>query len=304
MTERHSLALPIAAAVVSGGLVAVQQRINGDLGRALDDPLLAAVVSFGTGLVLMTALVVRRGVRARWGDLRAVPWWTRVGGIGGATLVAVGATAAPEIGVALLTVGLVAGSTVGGLAVDKAGLAPGGHRPLSPPRITGALLCLVAIALSAHAGLQLASPLLLLLVVLAGALISVQQALNGRVRQATGATIATFVNFVVGTTALLLALLVKQLVVGVDVLDWPGQWWLYLGGPIGASFVAMASIVVRQLGVLRLGLAVTAGQLLGGVLLDLGRGVATTTLLAAALTMVAVGISGAGRRTPATPVPA
>ncbi len=304
MTGRHGLALPLAAAVVSGGLVAVQQRLNGDLGRALGDPLVAAVVSFGTGLLLMTVLVLQRGARARWADLGPVPWWTRIGGLGGASLVAVGATAAPEIGVALLTVGLVAGSTVGGLAVDRAGIGPGGHQPLSPPRVAGALLCLTAIALSAHAGLQLASPLLLGLVVLAGGLISVQQALNGRVRQATGATVATFVNFVVGASALLLALLVKQVLVGVDIAHWPGKWWLYLGGPIGAAFVAMASIVVRRLGVLRLGLAVTAGQLLGAVLLDLDRGVATTTLLAAALTMTAVGVSGAGRRTPATPVPA
>ncbi len=302
MTERHSLAVPLAAAVVSGGLVAVQQQINGDLGRGLGDPLVAAVVSFGTGLLLMAVLVVR--VRARLADLADVPWWTRAGGLGGATLVAVGATAAPEIGVALLTVGLVAGSTVGGLAVDKIGLGPGGHRPLSPPRLAGAALCLVAIALSAHVGLKAASPLLLVLVVLSGGLISVQQALNGRVRHATGATVATFVNFVVGTTALVLALAVKEVVVGVHVTGWPGQWWLYLGGAIGASFVAVASVVVRPLGVLRLGLAVTAGQLLGGVLLDLGRGVGMTTVAAAALTMVAVGISGAGRRAPAVPVPA
>ncbi len=296
MNPRHHTALPLAAAVLSGACVAGQQRINGDLGQSLDDPLLAAVVSFGTGLLLMAFLVVRRKARAALAGLAAVPWWTRIGGLGGATLVAVGATAAPEIGIALLTVGLVSGSTVGGLAVDKLGLAPGGHRPFTAPRLIGAGLCLVAIGVSAVEGLRAASPLLLGLVVVAGGLISVQQALNGRMRQATDATVATFVNFVVGFVALSLGLAVKAVVSGVHAETWPTEWWMYIGGPIGAAFVAVAAIAVKSLGVLRLGLAITAGQLLGGIALDLDRGVAPTTLVAAGLTMLAVAVSGRGQR--------
>ena len=293
-----STALPLAAAVVSGAFVALQQRLNGDLGRMLHEPILAAVVSFGTGLALMCVLVSRPGPRSRLPQLAAVPWWTRLAGLGGASLVAVGATAAPQIGVALLTVGLVAGSTVGGLLVDRMGVGPGGHRALTGPRLVGAALCLIAIAVSAAEGVRSASPLLLVLVVAAGGLISFQQAFNGRVRSATDATVATFVNFVVGTAALLLGLAVRELLVGVHVRSWPAldHWYLYLGGPIGAAFVAVAAVVVRPLGVLRLGLAVTAGQLLGAMLLDLGRGLAARTLVAAALTMVAVAVSGRGQR--------
>jgi transporter family-2 protein len=95
----------------------------------------------------------------------------------------VGAAAAPEIGVALLTVGLVAGQTSGGLVVDRLGLAPGGAHGLTLPRIAGALLCLVAVGISVLGeGAREAAPLLLVVVVLAGFAISVQQALNGRVR--------------------------------------------------------------------------------------------------------------------------
>jgi len=295
----------VAAAIASGALVAYQQQVNGDLAQSLDDPLLAAVVSFLTGLVVVAVVVVARApARAALRRVREVPWSWRVGGLGGATLVAVGATAAPRIGVALLTVGLVAGSTVGGLVVDRVGLGPGGHHPLSTARLVGAGLCLASIALAAGEGLELASPGLLFLVFLAGCLISVQQALNGRVRMATDAAVATLVNFVVGTTALLLALGVTALLGDVPAQTWPGpdRWWLYLGGPMGATFVAVAAVVVRRLGVLRLGLAVTAGQVVGGLLLDLDRGVAGLTVLAALLTLVAVGISclpGGLRRTPA-----
>lgn len=295
--SRHGWAL--TAALVSGALVALQQRINGELARSLQDPVLAAVVSFATGLVVVAAvLAVRREARSKVGQLSQVPRWWRLGGLGGASLVTVGAAAAPRIGVALLTVGLVAGTTLGGLAVDRVGLGPGGHRPATPPRLAGVGLCLLAIVVSARVGLHHASGALLVLVLGAGCLISVQQALNGRVRHATDAVVATFVNFVVGTTALLVGLGLRELVVGVHAAAWPGpaRWWLYLGGPLGASFVAVASLVVRRLGVLQLGLAVTAGQLLGGVLLDLARGVPAATVAAVGLTLLAVAVSGAGSR--------
>jgi transporter family-2 protein len=284
----RDLALP--AAIVSGALVALQQRFNGELGRSLHDALLAALVSFGGGLVLMSLLVLRRFDLL--GRLRTVPWWTRLGGLGGATLVAVGAAAAPRIGVALLTVGMISGTTVGALALDRTRLAPGGRRHLTPQRLAGAGLCLMAIVLSAREGLRSASVGLLTLVVTAGGLVSLQQALNSRVRSATDATVATFLNFVVGTTALLGAWAVQAIAGHAHAAHWPSKPWLYAGGPIGCLFIAIAAVFVGTLGVLRFGLATTAGQLLGGVLLDLDRGVSAVTLAAVGLTLAAVGISG------------
>lgn len=301
-TAETSTRLALAAAVVAGGLVALQQRLNGQLDQALGDPLLVALVSFSVGLAVV-ALVVLSRPRSRRAlpAVRQVPWVQRLGGLGGASLVAVGAAAAPQIGVALLTVGLVAGQTGGGVLVDRAGWGPGGRHAVTAPRLAGAVLCLLAVGLSTlGAGVRDVRPLLLVLVVLAGLLISVQQALNGRVRATTGdAGVATFVNFVVGTTALALGLAASAVLSGLSVSDWPGpdQWYLYLGGPLGAVFVAVSALVVRLLGVLRLGLAVIAGQLLGAVALDAtvpaaGTSLALATVAAAGLTLVAVAVSG------------
>lgn len=305
-TSRRT-ALALGAAVLSGALVAVQQRINGQLGVELDTALLAALVSFATGLVVVVAVVLSSApARRALSAVRDVPWWTRIGGLGGAALVAVGALAAPQIGVALLTVGLVAGQTTGGLAVDRLGLAPGGAHLLTLPRVAGALLCLAAVGLGALGpDARAADPVLLLLVVAAGLLIAVQQALNGRVRRTTGsAAVATLLNFVVGTAALGLGVLLAAVVRGgLPDGDWPGadQWYLYLGGPLGATFVAVAAVVVRRLGVLRLGLAVIAGQLVGALVVDLvlpaaGAGIRLATVVGAALTLVAVAVSGLGVR--------
>lgn len=295
-------AVLLAAATAAGAMVAVQQRLNGELGRSLDDALLAALVSFATGLGCVGAYVLGRpSSRRALGAVRAVPVWARLGGLGGATLVAAGAAATPVIGVALLTVAMVAGQTTGGLAVDRAGLGPGGTHLLTAPRLAGAVLCLAAVALAATArDARSASVLLLGSVVLAGFLVAVQQALNGRVREVTGdAGVATLLNFLVGTAALALAVAVVAGTRGLAARHWPGagQWYLYLGGPIGAAFVAVAAAAVRRLGVLRLSLAAVAGQLVGAVLLDVvtpatGRTVAAPTVLGAALTLVAVAISG------------
>ena len=295
-------ALALTAAVVSGAMVALQQRVNGELKTELGDALLTALVSFGTGLVAVVAVVLARpAARAAVARVRDVPWYQRLGGLGGASLVAVGAAAAPEIGVALLTVGLVAGQTSGGLLVDRFGLGPGAARGLTAPRVAGALLCLVAVGISVRGdAARDADPLLLVLVVAAGFAIAVQQALNGRVRYTTGdAGVATLVNFVVGLTALAAGLLAYALTAGLEIGTWPGtdRWWLYTGGPMGAAFVAVAALVVRRLGVLRLGLAVIAGQLVGALLLDLtlpvhGQAVDALTVVGVALTLVAVGVSG------------
>ncbi len=296
--------LALAAAVVSGALVAGQQRVNGDLSVLLGDAVLAAVVSFGTGLLLVVLVVcVRRSARGNVAGLRSIPWHWRLGGLGGASLVAAGAAAAPRIGVALFTVGLVAGTTLGGLAVDVVGLGPGDAQPVTGPRLAGAGLGLLAIVATAAHGLRSASPWLLLAVVLAGCLVSYQQAVNGRVRSETDAAVATLQNFVVGFTALVLGLAVRHALVGVHPADWPGldHWWLYLGGPMGATFVAVAAVIVHRLGVLRLGLAVTAGQLVGGLVLDLDRGIALSTVVGATLAMAAVVVSGARSRTAVLP---
>ncbi|MGZ6804526.1 MAG: DMT family transporter, partial [Nocardioidaceae bacterium] len=104
--------------------------------------------------------------------------------------------------------------------------------------------------------------------------------------------------FAVGTAGLLVAVAGRGLVSGVRADRWPdlGHGWLYLGGPLGAVFIAVAALTVRTLGVLRLGLVVTAGQLAGAVLLDLGRGLSGTTVAAVLLTLVAVAVSGRGAR--------
>ncbi|WP_019818561.1 DMT family transporter, partial [Saccharomonospora saliphila] len=133
--------------------MSVQSRINGQLGTELGDAVLAAVISFGGGLLILLALLPisarmrkglgRAGSALRTGGLRP---WHFLGGLAGATYVLGQSVTVVLIGVAMFTVGVVAGQTVSGLVVDKVGIGPAGRQAPSWPRVLGAVLTVVAVA--------------------------------------------------------------------------------------------------------------------------------------------------------------
>lgn len=82
-TRKTATVLGVAAAVVSGVGSAVQSRINGSLAEELGSGFLAAVVSFGSGLVVLTC-VVAAWPRARRAVARVVAAVRPdAGGVGG-----------------------------------------------------------------------------------------------------------------------------------------------------------------------------------------------------------------------------
>ena len=302
--SRPAVAIGVAGAVMVGVFTAIQSRVNGELGRALADGYLAAVISFGSGLlILAVALAVwtpgRRGLRAAFGSVRegATPWWYLCGGAGGALFVLSQGITGAVLGVALFTVAVVCGQTISGLAIDRNGI---GHTPpaaITVTRLVGSALALVAVGVAVSAGFGGDLPAWMLLLPFASGLaVAVQQAVNGQVRRVAGSALtATFMNFLVGTTVLLIACLVHEAIVGLPE-RMPTNPLLYLGGLIGAIFIGGAVIVVRVTGVLLLGLGSVAGQLVMSLVLDLvlpaaGRVVVASTVVGTVLTLVAVVIA-------------
>jgi transporter family-2 protein len=272
----------------------VQARINGDLGARLHDGVAAALISFGSGFLVLTVIVglapsVRRGLR----DLRAavgrgdLRWWQLLGGTCGAVLVMSQGVTVATLGVAVFSVALVAGQTGSSLLVDRLGLGPTGRHPLTAGRVVGAALAVVAVLVAVAdqfgrpAALALAA-----LPALAGIGTSWQAAVNGLVRDHAGAALpAAFVNFAAGTAALVVAFAADVALRGWPTGPLPRQLWLYLGGCIGVGFIAVSASIVRHTGVLLLSLGTIAGQLLTATALDRAT---PTTLLGVGLTLVAV----------------
>lgn len=310
----HTPRLPLLAglplAVGAGLAIPVQGRINGALGARLNDGIAAAVVSFSTGLVLMI-LISLALPKGRAGLARIIPAvrsrafpriYVLAGGIGALFVFAQSFTVG-LLGVALFTVATVTGQTLSGLLVDRLGIGPAGKKSVTAIRVIGCVLTIAAVAwavsprFAAPGGGSVGGPetllVPLLLPVLAGFLMSFQQAMNGTATVHYGTPVAaTLVNFVAGTAVLWLAWGIKVAVSGPgNPLPW--DWWYYLGGPMGCVFIGLGALLVRSLGVLVTGLGMIAGQLLGSLGLDLlvpapGTVVAPATVLGTLLTLAAI----------------
>jgi transporter family-2 protein len=290
----------LVATILAGGAISLQSYLNGRLGHDLGSPEVSAAINnlvacIATLIVVLATGAVPRAL-ARLRTLGRPPLWHFLGGYGGAALVLVSAVAAPQVGVALLTVALVAGSTGGSLPVDAFGLGPAGKRRVTLPRVSGVLLAIGATAISAVGARTDPDLLLLTLAVVAGVLMSLQAAANGRLASETGEPFfASLVNVFVGLTALVTVALVTVASSGVD--SFPSSPVAYVGGLLGACVVFVSATAVQSLGVLRLGLAMVAGQMSGALIVDLiaparGEPVTVATVVGVVLTMVAVVVSG------------
>ena len=312
--SRTAVAVAVAGAVVCGSLVALQSRINGELGHELGDGYLAAFISFGSGFVILVVITLavpgtRRGVAGIARSIRSgtTPWWYAVGGTAGALFVLSQGLTAAILGVALFTVATVTGQTLSGLIVDHYGLGTMRPKPITRYRIVGAALAVVAVIFSVLPEAQLGvAPWVIILPLLAGLSLGWQQAVNGQIREISGSPLtATFYNFFVGATILGVVLLVHALIAGLPS-QFPSNPLLYVGGPIGILFIVGYAIVVRFTGVLLLGLGAIAGQLAASVAFDVlapvaGKPLAWTTLVGTLVTLIAIGIASIPSRKAATP---
>ena len=108
-----------------------------------------------------------------------------------------------------------------------------------------------------------------LLAILAGAVLPVQAALNGKMGKAVGDPVyAAFISFVVGSIGLFLYLLATKTVLSA-ISDVKGvDWSVWAAGILGAFYVACVIILAPQLGVaLTFGLVIT-GQLAISLIID------------------------------------
>ncbi|GAA4486644.1 DMT family transporter [Microbacterium panaciterrae] len=277
---RRASLLALAGAVSIGAMTAIQARVNGQLGVRIDNGILAGFVSFAVGLVLLCVPVLltrsgRAGLGRLWSGIRTrrVPWWMLVGGACGALTVSTQGLVAGVLGVALFTVGVVAGQTLHGLLLDRLGFGPAGVVAVTPGRLLGGLCALVAVGVSLGGDVLARAPLwMLVLPLLTGAGIAFQSAVNGRLGQRIASPLgATFMSFVGGVAVLAIAAIASMLVTGPPAAfpaAFPGNLWLYLGGLLGASYILLGVVIVARTGVLLMGLGAVLGQLVVSVLID------------------------------------
>ena len=264
-------------ATVVGALTAVQSRLNGQLSTDIHNGIAAALISFGTGWIIVIIACLfnrpdREGLQNIWHSLRSrrLKLWETIGGMGGGFFVAIQSSVVPVIGVAIFTICTVGGQTASSMLVDFIGLSPSGKHRVTLLRALTAIVTLFSVTIAVYPQLRSATfkftPILLAIIV--GIIIAFQQALNGRINVvATRPLATTFVNFLMGSFILIIALAIN-LFRGGSIGHLPGGILVYLGGPIGVIFIAVSAYTVKHLGILNFILFSVTGQLIGALLLD------------------------------------
>ncbi|WP_248704765.1 DMT family transporter [Curtobacterium sp. MWU13-2055] len=297
-------ALLVFATILAGTLSPMQSTVNGALGTAVNDGNLAAVISFAVGLIVMIIIIFARPTTRR--QALAIPglirsrelgWWNYLAGLCGAMVVLSEGVSVGGLGVAVFQIALISGLIVSGVICDRLGVSGSIKQPLTTWRLLGAALAIVATVLTIVPSFH--APGVIALAVLpfaAGLLAGWQPAGNSAVAKQTGSMlVAIGFNFLVGFTALFIALMIR-VIVGHATITLPPTWWMYLGGPLGLLSIALMALLVRGIGLLLLGLASVSGQLIGSLGLDVlvpsvGHPLHIVTIIGTVVALVAAGIA-------------
>jgi bacterial/archaeal transporter family-2 protein len=272
--------LLMAAALLVGGLLAVQAAANLQLSTAVGSPVGASALQLGIATVLLAALAAAAGTLAAVELLPDAEPWHLLGGLGSALYITAGILLFPRLG-ALASVGLfVAGQMLASVALDTLGLLGVRRVGLDPAGIAGTLVVVAGMALivRAHQGPAASRPAggragWALLGLAAGAALPVQAAVNAQLRSDLEApmTVGAF-SFAVATTAMavVLAALLRLRRTPRPRLGRLRRlpWWGWLGGAVGATYVTAVFLLLPEIGAAAtIGLTV-AGQQLASLLVD------------------------------------
>jgi transporter family-2 protein len=291
-------------AAISGIMIALQARANGELSLRIGNPIEAALVSFGSGLIVISLISVfnpkiKTGIRNLRSAVKRkeIPIWTLFAGMLGGSFVAVQTQIVPIIGVAIYSVASIAGQTAASLLVDRIGLTGGGKKNITGKRVAAAGVTVIAVLISVLDRIE-ANNLSIMAVVFgffAGSVVGVQRALNGQINESTQQSFTTsLLNFIMGTTFLVIFLAIGMMINRAEIVSLPaGPWWMYTGGTIGVIYIAFTSTIVQHLGVLTFTLISVGGQLVGSLLIDFyspTEGVQVSAYLVTGIIMTYLGV--------------
>ena len=110
---------------------------------------------------------------------------------------------------------------------------------------------------------------LILLAIVVGFVLPVQAGVNAQLRLTLGHPLTTaFASFLVGTLALGVLIVVFQVPLPAARAASPAPAWHWIGGLLGAAYIALAVILAPRLGAATMIASVVAGQMLASLVLD------------------------------------
>ena len=139
--------LHIALAGLTGLLLPLQSLIAARLSAAINGPIMAALVNFAVGTLVLAALALM--LRLPWPSgtqAAGVPFWAWLSGALGAFFVAQAAFTIPKLGAAGMMALVVAGQIIGSVLMDHFGVMQP-VQPITPQKLLGALFLMAGVFL-------------------------------------------------------------------------------------------------------------------------------------------------------------
>ncbi len=136
----------ILLAFLTGVAISVQAGVNANLRQSLTNPVLAAGISFGIGLLSLVIVLFASGASVpSIESVRQVSWWKWTGGIIGAVYVTTVIVSVPKIGTANLVSLSVAGQLLAAVVLDHYGLLGFALHPANGWRLLGMALIMAGV---------------------------------------------------------------------------------------------------------------------------------------------------------------
>lgn len=275
--------------ILAGIGMPIQTSINAKLKVRLGSPYNSSLVSFFVSLAFLVILILITGqsLMIPFGKLSGEPVWIWGGGVCGVIFLTSNIIIISKLGSVQTVVLPVLGQILMGLAVDSLGLFYGQQSQLTVLRIIGAVLVAAGVIMVSMArdtkrrntkkrcdepkkgGLWIWR----IFGVIAGMLSATQTAVNGYLGTVLDSPLkATLISFIVGIVFLCIVCLITNIKNRPQIVPREkgekNQWWMWLGGILGALYV-LANVYIS--GMLGTGLTVIIlliGSTTGGLLID------------------------------------
>ena len=141
-----SKAIPLLAALVVGAAIATQGVVNSEMARHVGQVRAVAISVAVSVVVVLIVLLVHPGPGS-FARAPHAPPWAFIGGLLGVGALVGAIIAVPRIGVASTTAAILAAQVITSAIIDQFGLLGVAARPLTPTRLGGLALAVLAVLL-------------------------------------------------------------------------------------------------------------------------------------------------------------
>jgi len=138
----------LLVAAAAGILIPVQAAVNSKMRAYVGQPLYATFINFGVGMIflgVLLALVPAANDGGSWRRAADAPWWAWTGGVLGLVFVTATVVVVRYTGQASFSVAMLAGQTLGALALDHFGWLGTDAREINPSRLLAVVLLGIAV---------------------------------------------------------------------------------------------------------------------------------------------------------------